>query len=137
MTVADTPGNIHFIAGSPEIGFAGDGSSVLSAVFAVPIFVSAAANGDILLSDVGNFRLRRIHSGIINTVAVNSILDNIPATSAFLSLPDGLVPDGKGGLLIADTVDSRIRHVSSGTIGAFYGSGYAEATRANSFFHAG
>ena len=84
-----------------------------SAQFAVPRYIGAAPNGDILVADVGNFRVRRIHLNVVDTVAGTTISDNLPATSAFLSLPDGIVADGKGGILIGDTGDSRIRTVSS------------------------
>ncbi len=135
VTVAD--GNIHFVSGNPSVGFAGDGSAASSAVFAVPIFVAAAPNDDILISDVGNFRIRRIHNGVINTLAGTAILDNIPATSAFLSLPDGVLPDGKGGVLIADTGDSRIRRVANGTIANFYGSGIRGSDANQLYFPSG
>lgn len=120
------PDNIlHFVASSPDqLGFSGDGGAFSNAVFAVPLYISAAANGDILLSDTGNFRVRRVRSSIINTVAGRSIDDGIPATTAFLNEPAGVIPDGKGGYLISDNQDNRIRAVSSaGVISNVYGTG--------------
>ena len=118
-------GIIHFVAGSyDKLGFSGDGGSVTSAVFAVPLYIAAAANGDFLLSDTGNFRVRRVRSSIINTIAGRSIDDGIPATTAFLNSPVDAIPDGKGGFLISDSEDNRIRAVSaSGTISNVYGTG--------------
>jgi uncharacterized protein (TIGR03437 family) len=117
-------GTIQFVAGSDTLAFGGDGGAPINAKFAVPRYVNTAPNGDILLADVGNYRVRRIDAGIINTVAGTSIVDGIPATSAFLNQPDGLVLDGKGGLIISDTGDSRVRTVpSSGTIANVAGSG--------------
>jgi trimeric autotransporter adhesin len=57
-------GVIHFIAGNPSVGFAGDGQSVTTAIFAIPVFVTAAPNDDILIADLGNYRVRRIRSNI-------------------------------------------------------------------------
>jgi uncharacterized protein (TIGR03437 family) len=117
-------GTIQFVAGSDTLDFAGDGGPTINAKFAVPVYVTAAPNDDILLADAGNYRVRRISAGIVNTVAGTSILDGIPATTAFLSQPDGLVLDGKGGVVIGDTGDSRVRAVpASGTIANVAGTG--------------
>jgi uncharacterized protein (TIGR03437 family) len=133
--VSATSGTITFIAGSDTLGFAGDGGAVLNAKFSVPIYVTAAPNDDILLADVGNYRVRRISGGIVNTVAGTSILDGIPATTAFLNQPDGLALDGKGGVTIADTGDSRIRSVpSSQTIANLAGNGVRGSSTGELFF---
>jgi hypothetical protein len=100
-------GSITFLAGSDTFAFAGDGGQAIDAKFSVPLYVTAAPNDDILLSDVGNYRVRRISAGNINTVAGTSILDGIPATTAFLNQPDGLVLDGKGSMVIADCESRR------------------------------
>jgi trimeric autotransporter adhesin len=132
-------GSIHFIAGSDTLGFAGDGGPAMAAKFAVPIYVAAAPNDNILLADVGNYRVRRIDSsGNVNTVAGTSILDGIPATTAFLNQPDGLLLDGKGGVVIADTGDSRVRSVpSTGIIANLTGSGIRGTDTGELFFPSG
>jgi uncharacterized protein (TIGR03437 family) len=132
VTVAD--GKIHFIAGGDTLGFGGDGGSAIYAQYNVLIYAGAAPNGDVLLADVGNFRVRRIHANVVNTVAGTSILDNIPATSAFLSFPDGVLPNGKGGLYVADTGDSRIRAVSGNNIASFLGTGVRGSSAGELFF---
>jgi sugar lactone lactonase YvrE len=122
VTVAD--GKIHVINVDTDIGFSGDGGTLTAAVFALVNVVSVADNGDILLADTGNFRVRRVHNGILNTVVGTTIADNIPATQAFLSHPSAVLPDGKGGFLFADTDNNRIRAVAStGTITNVTGSG--------------
>jgi trimeric autotransporter adhesin len=123
VTLAD--GKIHFVAGNVDaVGFSGDGGLVTLAKFAVPIYVASAPNGDILLSDTGNFRVRRVHATIVNTVAGTSIDDGIPATTTYLNHPNGVAADGKGGFVIADTSNNRIRAVSaSGVISNLYGTG--------------
>ena len=61
---------------------------------------------------------------MINTVAGRSIDDGIPATSAFLNAAVSAISDGKGGFLISDTGDNRIRDVSTaGVISNVFGSG--------------
>jgi uncharacterized protein (TIGR03437 family) len=117
-------GTIQYIGGSETIGFAGDGGTATSAEFAIPIYVSAAPNDDILLADSGNFRVRKIAAGTVSTVAGTSSLDGIPATTAFLNEPDGLALDAKGDLVISDTGDNRVRAVAtSGIIATLAGDG--------------
>lgn len=128
-------GTIQNIAGSDAFAFAGDGGPPINAKFAVPLFVSAAPNDDILISDVGNYRVRRIDAGIINTVAGTAILDGIPATTAYLNNPDGIALDSKGGITVSDTGDSRIRSISSaGTISAVTGTGVRGTDPGELFF---
>jgi uncharacterized protein (TIGR03437 family) len=130
--------SIHFIAGSDSLGFAGDGGAAISAKFSVPLYVTAAPNDDILLADVGNYRVRKISGGNVNTVAGTSILDGIPATTAFLNQPDGLALDGKGGVLIADTGDTRVRIVpSTGVIANLTGTGVRGEDPGELFFPQG
>lgn len=132
VTVAD--GMIHSIAGNGSAGFAGDGASSASAEFEQPVYIASAPNGDVLISDTGNFRVRRIRANVINTIVGIGVLDHVPATASFLDLPDGIAPDGLGGLLIDDSADSRIRAVSpDGTISTFAGTG-VRGTGPNQFF---
>lgn len=123
VTVAD--GNIHIVAGSSTFGFGGDGGPANAAIFSLPEYVAAALNGDVVLADTGNFRVRVIHGAAINTVAGTAIVNKIPATTAFLNQPADMVGNGQGGFAIADTGDSQVRMVSGGTIAALAGTGIA------------
>ena len=49
--------------------------------------------------------------------------DNGPATAAQLNAPGGLAVDSTGNLYIADTMNNRIREVSSGVITTVAGAG--------------
>jgi trimeric autotransporter adhesin len=120
VTVKD--GILHNIGGSVNVGYSGDGG-VTGVEFAFPEYITAAANGDILIADTYNYRVRRIRGGSINSVAGTTIADNIPAATAFLNGPSQAIPNGKGGFLIVDTGDSRIRAVSAGTITNVAGTG--------------
>ena len=120
-----TDGKIHVVAGSSSLGFGGDNGAASSATFSYPLYLAAASNGDIMISDTGNFRVRRIQGAIINTVAGTTIADNIPATTAFLNQPEDVVGNGSGGFAFVDTGDSRVRMVSGGTITNVVGNGVA------------
>lgn len=133
-----TTGIIQYIGGSETIGYAGDGGTATAAQFAIPIYVTGAPNGDILLADSGNFRVRKISGGNVTTVAGTSILDGIPATTAFLNQPDGLVFDPRGDLVIADTGDNRVRSVpSSGIIANLAGNGVRGSSAGELYFPRG
>jgi uncharacterized protein (TIGR03437 family) len=136
VTVSDN--KIHVINVDFDIGFSGDGGTLANAIFGYVSYAASADNGDILLSDTGNFRVRRVHNGIINTVAGTTIADNIPATQAFLNHPATVLPDGKGGLLIADAQNNRVRAVSpSGIITNLVGTGINGSTKGQLSYPAG
>src|SRR5262249_34916852 len=133
VTVAD--GKIHFLAGSDTLAFAGDGGAASVAKFGGMLMAVSAPNTDILIADVGHFRVRRIHNNIVNTLAGTTIQDNIPATSAFLAGADGIAFDSKGGLVISDTGDSRLRVVGqNGTITNLAGNGIRGSNTGQLFF---
>jgi uncharacterized protein (TIGR03437 family) len=133
-----TTGVIQYIVGSETIGYAGDGGTATAAQFAIPIYVTGAPNGDILLADSGNFRVRKISGGNVSTVAGTSILDGISATTAFLNEPDGLVFNPRGDMVIGDTGDNRVRTVpASGIIANLAGNGIRGNSAGELFFPRG
>ncbi len=68
----DVSGNITTIARNGSAGFAGDGSAATLASLNEPIGVAVDINGNILIADGCNNRIRWIDkSGIINTIAGN------------------------------------------------------------------
>jgi sugar lactone lactonase YvrE len=80
------------------------------------------------IADSYNYRIRKVTSGgTITTVAGNGSCcfsgDGGPATSAELAYPQGVAVDASGNLYIADTDNSRIRKVTSGTITTVAGTG--------------
>ena len=117
-------GTIQFVAGSDTFAFAGDGGPAMNAKFAVPVYVTPLPMTTFCSPTPEITGCEESTPGIINTVAGTSILDGIPATTAFLNQPDGLVLDGKGGFVIGDTGDSRVRTVpSTGIIANVTGTG--------------
>ena len=87
--------------------------------------------GNLYIADTSNNRIRKVDTaGVITTVAGSGTYgfsgDGGAATSARLSFPYGVTPDGAGNLYIADTWNHRIRKVdTSGNISTVAGSGTA------------
>ena len=113
-------GIITTMAGSGVYGFSGDGGPATDAALAHPISVAVDGAGNVYVSDVTNYNVRRIDAatGVINTVAGNGVLtfsgDGGPATNAGLSAYD-VTTDAANNLYIADLVNSRIRRVDATT----------------------
>ncbi|MEN8374322.1 MAG: hypothetical protein ABFS34_02610 [Gemmatimonadota bacterium] len=64
-------GFVRTVAGSGEEGFSGDGGAAADAAFSRPHVALYTANGDLLIGDSGNQRIRRVdaETGVISTVA--------------------------------------------------------------------
>jgi sugar lactone lactonase YvrE len=121
-------GVIHTIAGTGLSGFSGDGGPATSARIS-PANLVVDPNGNIVIADSGNFRIRKITTdGVINTVAGTGIAgvsaDGIPATASWLAYPYGVAVDRAGNIFIAETGAFRIRKVTpAGTITTVAGTG--------------
>ena len=125
-----TPGGtISTIAGTGQIGFAGDGGPALSALFSGPTALAIDSTGAVIIADQGNNRVRRIvPGGAISTIAGQTLLigDGGSSTLARLTSPFNTATDSSQNLYIADSGENRIRKVSpSGTITTFAGTGAA------------
>ena len=109
-------------------GYNGDGIPATQAQLA-PLGVATDSNGNVYIADFVNNRIRMVDtSGTITTVAGNGNFgfggDGGPATSAELSLPQGVSVDKSGNIYIADTGNLRVRFVNSaGTIQTLAGTG--------------
>jgi hypothetical protein len=123
----DASGIITTVAGNSSQGFSGDGGPATQASLRYPSAVASDGAGGFLIAD--NNRIRRVDAnGMITTVAGNGQHgfsgDSGFATQAELNGPSGVISDGTGGFLIADTGNSRIRRVdASGTITTVAGNG--------------
>jgi uncharacterized protein (TIGR03437 family) len=119
LTVAD--GKIETIAGTGAAGFSGDGAPAKGAALSSPNHVSVDSQGNVVISDAGNNRIRQVTAGdgLIRTLAGNGQRgfsgDGGPATSAALSTPASAIYDSAGNLLIADRGNQRLRRVAAGT----------------------
>jgi sugar lactone lactonase YvrE len=104
LRVVGLDGTTATLAGATQAGFV-DGA-MASARFSHPQAMSAAANGDIYLTDLGNYRVRKITGDQITTVAGNGTggaVDNDDPLMSELYGLEGLsvTPDGSM-LYIAD-----------------------------------
>jgi trimeric autotransporter adhesin len=114
----DSTGIIRTIAGTGKPGFGGDGGPATSALLYQPWTVSADTQGNILLIDYANDRVRRIDTkGNIDTVAGNGKVglgsNNVPAISSPLYYPFSVAAESSGSFLIADFSNNIIRRVST------------------------
>ena len=125
----DPDGTITTVAGNGAATSAGDGGPATDASIRVPRGLDFDAAGNLYVAEGDGHRVRRIGTdGIITTVAGTGRLgyngDGIPAATAFLNDPHGVVVDGSGRLFIADTDNHRIRMVAAdGTISTVAGTG--------------
>ncbi len=119
--VTAATGLITTVAGTGAAAYNGDNMPATTARLNTPWGVAFdPTNGDVLIADTGNHRVRRVSAatGIITTVAGTSALgyngDNIAATAAQLYSPEGVtVAPGSGDVFIADTGNSRVRRVAA------------------------
>ena len=124
-------GIITRICGTGEPGYAGDGGPALDAVINQPYGLAVDGNGDIYFAQRFDPAVRKIdgQTGSVSTVAGTGEFgysgDGGPGNGAMLKEPNDLFLDGRGGLLIADIQDQRIRRVAlaTGIITTFAGTG--------------
>jgi sugar lactone lactonase YvrE len=121
-------GVITTVAGSGIAGFAGDGGPATDAQLNHPTGVAVDAAGGILIADQHNYRVRRVDpDGTITTVAGTGdegygLGDGGLASEAGLTLPAALAVDAKGGILVAEMGERRIRRIDpDGTISTIAG----------------
>lgn len=109
---------ITTVAGTGQAGFNGDGPNALAAQLSFPRDVAVDASGNLYIADTNNSRIRRVTpQGAISTVAGSGLFgffgDGGPAVTASLAAPHGIAVDAGGVLYIADTLNNRIRKVST------------------------
>lgn len=117
---------ITTIAGTGVAGFSGDSGAAISAKLNVPKGLSWDINGDLLIADTQNDRIRKITNlGIITTIAGGGSTlygDGGPAIDAWLSKPTEVKLDLSGNLYISDWLDNAVRVVNvAGIINVFAG----------------
>ena len=124
-------GVVATVAGNGEQGYSGDGGPATAAAMNEPYSLEVDADGSIYIVDRLNAAVRRVDgaTGIITTVAGTGEPgysgDGGPGHAAQLREPNDCFLDGRGGLLIADIQDQRIRRLdlATGVISTFAGNG--------------
>jgi hypothetical protein len=95
----------------------GDGGPATGASLHYPTGVAVDTNGNLLIADFYNQRIREVSAGIITAVAGNGTNsyygDGSPATNAAISDANSVTVDGSDDLFIADSGNNRIRKVTN------------------------
>ena len=133
--VSAATGTINTICGTGTAGFSGDGGLATAAKISAPRCLTFDNSGNLLFSDGGNQRIRKISAttGFISTIAGNGTAgyagDGGLATGPTVKInnPRGVAVDASGNIYIADQTNNRIRVITAttGFISTFAGTGTA------------
>jgi len=121
-------GLLTVIAGTGEGGFSGDGGPATKAQLNAPHDLAFDAEGNLLVADTYNHRIRRIdRQGVITTIAGSGNAPYTgygnPAPKDTLNNPQGVAVDRAGNILIADTYNRVVRRLDrNGTLTVIAGS---------------
>jgi sugar lactone lactonase YvrE len=121
---------VSTFAGSGASGF-GDGPAA-AASFVMPAGIAVAPDGTVFVADSIGQRIRRIRSGVVDTVAGGGALDSTglfavggyadgPALEARFERPSALTLARDGTLFIADTGNDCIRTLRDGVVATYAG----------------
>jgi GT2 family glycosyltransferase/sugar lactone lactonase YvrE len=114
---------ITTIVGNHDLGsgFSGDNGPALEAQLDTPDGVTIAPDGDLIVADSHNDRIRRVDkpTWVITTIAGSGENgydgDEKPATAAALNTPSAVAAAPNGDVYIADTLNYRVRMVEAKT----------------------
>jgi O-antigen biosynthesis protein len=123
IRVVDLRGNIETFAGNHRAGagFSGDFGPATAAQFDTPDGVAVAPDGDLIIADSHNNRIRRVDrpTGLIMTIAGSGAEgydgDERPAIEAALNTPSAVAAAPNGDIFIADTLNYRVRMIEART----------------------
>jgi sugar lactone lactonase YvrE len=138
-------GIITTVAGSGPIGrpagnYGGDLGCATDALLGYPLGVTVEEDGDLLIADTDNARIRHVEAGpdgevtgacdeideeeIITTVAGGGTGGfGVPATDANLREASDVVVDSAGNIFISSKLDERVKRVDAGADGEVTGAG--------------
>ncbi|HJZ71459.1 MAG TPA: glycosyltransferase, partial [Vicinamibacterales bacterium] len=116
-------GDIEPVAGNHDLGtgFSGDNGPATMAQLDTPDGVAIAPDGDLIVADSHNDRIRRVDrpTRVITTIAGSGENgydgDEKPAIEAALNTPSAVAAAANGDIYIADTLNYRIRMIDAKT----------------------
>ena len=120
-------GRLLPVAGTGRRGFSGDAGAATNATLRAPHDLAFDGQGQLLIADTYNQRIRRVDAnGVITTIVGDGQSklagDGGAATQASLNNPQGIALDRVGNLFIADTYNYVVRRVdTNGVIATFAG----------------
>src|SRR5580765_958842 len=114
---------IEPVAGNHDSGngFSGDNGLATAAQLDTPDGVAIAPDGDLIVADSHNDRIRRVDrpTGVITTIAGSGANgfdgDDAPALQAALNTPSAVAAAPNGDIYIADTLNYRVRMIEART----------------------
>jgi DNA-binding beta-propeller fold protein YncE len=115
----DQQGRLTVIAGTGVGGFGGDGGPAVKAQLSAPYDLAFDAEGNLLIADTFNHRIRRVdRQGVITTLAGTGQAPSAgygnPAPKDSLNNPQSIAFDRDGNLLVADTFNFLVRRIERG-----------------------
>ncbi len=118
VRVVTSDGTINTFAGIGIATANGDGGPANQAGLHKPNYLEFLPNGDLLISEVNNDRVRLVSDGLISTLAGTGqfgyLGDGGPATFSTWQRPAATALDAAGNLWIADRNNHRIRVINAG-----------------------
>ncbi|PYR57992.1 MAG: hypothetical protein DMF91_18160, partial [Acidobacteria bacterium] len=102
-------------------GFSGDGGSATDAQLDTPDGVAIAPDGDLIIADSHNDRIRRVDkpTWVVTTIAGSGENgydgDDKPAIKAALNTPSAVAAAPNGDIYISDTLNNRVRMIDHTT----------------------
>ena len=123
-----TDGTVTTLAGSGTEGYA-DGPG-MKACFNSPTGVAVDGEGNVIVADSGNHRVRKIAAakGVVTTLAGSGAAGHADCRGlqACFNRPTGVAVDGEGNVIVADLGNHRVRKIEAdGTVTTLAGSGTA------------
>ena len=118
----DPSGVITTVAGTGTAAYGGDGGAAIAASIQHPDGVAVDTLRNVYIADTGNNRIRRVDAttGVITTVVGTGVAgalgDGAAATAAQLSGPQNVTFDSSGTMYLADSGNTRVRHVDAAGI---------------------